>query len=66
MNDSINGTTSIPIPEVVTVRDLADLMEASPIAVIKQLMANGVIANINQQIDLRYTSAKCGRSAHSL
>ena len=51
MNDSINGTTSIPIPEVVTVRDLADLMEASPIAVIKQLMANGVIANINQQID---------------
>ena len=39
------------VPELVTVRELADLIEVSPIAVIKQLMANGVIANINQQID---------------
>ena len=42
--------TRIPIPELVTVRELADLIDVSPIAVIKQLMANGVIANINQQI----------------
>ena len=43
--------TRIAIPELVTVRELADLIDVSPIAVIKQLMANGVIANINQQID---------------
>ena len=41
----------IVVPELVTVRELADLIDASPIAIIKQLMANGVIANINQQID---------------
>ena len=64
MNDSINGTTSIPIPEVVTVRDLADLMEASPIAVIKQLMANGVIANINQQIDYETAAIVAAEMGH--
>ncbi len=41
----------VTVPELVTVRELADLIDVSPIAVIKQLMANGVIANINQQID---------------
>ena len=41
----------VAVPELVTVRELADLIDVSPIAVIKQLMANGVIANINQQID---------------
>ena len=64
MNDSINGTTSIPIPEVVTVRDLADLLEASPIAVIKQLMANGVIANINQQIDYETAAIVAAEMGH--
>ncbi len=32
-------------------RDLAERLQASPIDVIKKLMANGVMANINQQID---------------
>ncbi|MGC9349721.1 MAG: translation initiation factor IF-2 [Anaerolineae bacterium] len=41
----------ITIPEVVTVRDLADLLEETPINVIKTLMSNGVLASINQQID---------------
>jgi translation initiation factor IF-2 len=41
----------IEIPDTLTVRDLADRIEASPIDVIKHLMANGVMANINQQID---------------
>ena len=44
-------STRVTVPELVTVRELADLIEVSPIAIIKQLMANGVIANINQQID---------------
>ena len=48
---SENGQSLIEIPESLTVRDLADRIEASPIDVIKHLMANGVMANINQQID---------------
>lgn len=48
---SENGQNLVEIPETLTVRDLADRIEASPIDVIKQLMANGVMANINQQID---------------
>src|SRR5690606_16755063 len=39
------------VPDYLTVRELADLIEASPIAVIKQLLANGIMASINQQID---------------
>ncbi len=42
---------SIELPPSITVRELADSIEASPIEVIKNLMANGVMANINQQID---------------
>ena len=41
----------ITVPEVITVRDLADLMEETPIKVIKSLMGNGVLASINQQVD---------------
>ncbi len=48
---SENGQKVIEIPESVTVRDLAERIETSPIDVIKQLMANGVMANINQLID---------------
>ncbi|MSP11589.1 MAG: translation initiation factor IF-2 [Chloroflexi bacterium] len=50
---TIAGTRSkvIEVPEVVTVRDLATLAEISPIDLIKQLMANGIMANINQPLD---------------
>jgi len=41
----------IEFPVHITVRELAQRMEASPIQVIKVLMSNGVMANINQQID---------------
>jgi len=41
----------IELPSVTTVRDLANKINSSPIQVIKVLMANGVMANINQQID---------------
>ena len=41
----------IELPASITVRELAQNIEASPIDVIKTLMANGVMANINQQID---------------
>jgi len=48
---SDNGHTKIELPGIVTVRDLAQRTQSSPIQVIKILMANGVMANINQQID---------------
>ena len=41
----------IELPPVITVRELADLMQRSPIDLIKELMNAGVMANINQQID---------------
>ncbi len=39
------------IPDFVTVRELAELIGASPIDVMKQLINNGIMASINQQID---------------
>lgn len=48
---SENGLKKIILPTSLTVRELAQFMEASPIQVIKVLMTNGVMANINQQID---------------
>ncbi|MCB0175101.1 MAG: translation initiation factor IF-2 [Anaerolineae bacterium] len=42
---------TIEVPPTITVRDLADKMSISPIEVIKVLMGNGIMANINQQID---------------
>jgi translation initiation factor IF-2 len=41
----------IVLPVVITVRELAQVMQTSPIDVIKALMSNGVMASINQQID---------------
>ncbi|MBI5053818.1 MAG: translation initiation factor IF-2 [Chloroflexi bacterium] len=48
---SDNGRKVIELPAAVTVRQLADLLKASPIDIIKGLMSNGVMATINQQID---------------
>ncbi len=45
------GEKQIEFPVQITVRDLAQKLEASPIQVIKVLMSNGVMANINQQVD---------------
>jgi len=48
---SETGQKTIEFPMSITVRDLAQRMEASPIQVIKILMSNGVMANINQTVD---------------
>jgi translation initiation factor IF-2 len=48
---SDNGHKVIELPSSITVRDLAQAITSSPIEVIKALMANGVMANINQLID---------------
>jgi translation initiation factor IF-2 len=49
MGENINKL--IELPAGLTVRELALALQASPIEVIKILMSNGVMANINQQID---------------
>lgn len=41
----------IELPSTITVRDLALKLKVTPIDIIKKLMANGVMANINQPID---------------
>jgi translation initiation factor IF-2 len=41
----------VELPVSITVRDLAKILNTSPISVIKVLMSNGVMANINQTID---------------
>jgi len=41
----------IEIPQFITVRELANLIGASPIDVMKRLISNGIMATINQQID---------------
>ncbi len=48
---SDNGQKTIEFPGSITVRDLSQRLETSPIQVIKILMTNGVMANINQIID---------------
>ena len=50
MSDNGHSKT-IELPANITVRELAQIIQTSPIEVIKTLMANGVMANINQQID---------------
>lgn len=50
----------VELPSVVTVRQLATLINASPIDVIKQLMSNGMMANINQQLDFDTASIIVG------
>src|SRR6202142_1276061 len=44
-------STSIELPASIVIRDLAQKVEKSPIEIIKKLMANGVMATINQAVD---------------
>jgi translation initiation factor IF-2 len=51
MSDNGNNSKKIELPSSITVRDLAQIMQTSPIDIIKALMSNGVMASINQPID---------------
>lgn len=51
MSNNGQSVKQIELPATITIRDLAKVIDASPIDIIKKLMANGVMANINQQID---------------
>ncbi|OGO60256.1 MAG: translation initiation factor IF-2 [Chloroflexi bacterium RBG_19FT_COMBO_48_23] len=41
----------ISLPQTLSVKQLADLLQVSAVEIIKQLMRNGVMANINQAVD---------------
>jgi translation initiation factor IF-2 len=45
------ATKIILVPDYLTVRELAELIDSSPIDVMKTLISNGIMASINQQID---------------
>jgi len=48
---SPGGPKVVTLPTSITVRDLSTLVNSSPINIIRELMKNGVMANINQEID---------------
>ena len=51
MSEIEQKTKTIELPTSITVRDLAQKIQASPIDLIRALMSIGVMANINQQVD---------------
>jgi len=46
-----NNGNKIELPSSIVIRDLAQIIEKSPIDLIKKLMSNGVMATINQAVD---------------
>ena len=54
---STTKTQKIGIPDTLSVKQLADILDVSAIEVIKQLMRNGIMANINQAVDYEAASA---------
>ena len=51
MGEKVEESKTIELPANTTVRELAEMIDSSPIDIIKVLMANGVMANINQLVD---------------
>jgi len=49
-------SSQIGLPPVITVKQLADQLGVSGIEIIKQLMRNGIMANINQSLDYEAAS----------
>ena len=47
----VETSNEILVPDFLTVRELAELIDSSPIDVMKLLITNGIMASINQQID---------------
>jgi len=56
-SSSAPKTASIEVPQSLSVRQLADLLRVSAIDIIKQLMRNGIMANINQIISYEAAAA---------
>ena len=50
-SDGTQAKPTVEIPHSLTVKQLGELLDISPVEVIKDLMKNGVMASINQVID---------------
>jgi len=62
------ASKNILVPDYLTVRELAELIDSSPIDVMKTLITNGIMASINQQIDFDTAAIvieELGFTAHS-
>ena len=57
VESDLQETEVLKLPEALTVNDLANLMDASPIEVIKELMRNGQMLTINEVIQHEIASA---------
>ena len=57
VGSSATKSQKIGIPDTLSVKQLSDLLDVSAIDVIKQLMRNGIMANINQAVDYEAASA---------
>jgi translation initiation factor IF-2 len=49
--NTMSTSLQVELPPSITVKQLAELLKVEPVKVIKQLMRNGIMANINQIID---------------
>ena len=47
----------VRLPEAITISNFAEMIKVSPIDLMKQLMRNGIMANINQAIDFATASS---------
>ncbi|HAF61308.1 MAG TPA: translation initiation factor IF-2 [Anaerolineaceae bacterium] len=56
---SENTKKTVELPASITIRDLGERIGSSPIQIIKILMNNGVMANINQIIDFDTAAVVC-------
>jgi translation initiation factor IF-2 len=54
--DAVEVSKDIELPKTLTVKQLSDKMSNDPIEIIKELIRNGVMANINQIIDYETAS----------
>jgi translation initiation factor IF-2 len=52
--------TSVELPAAITVKDLAERMKLTPVDIIKDLMKNGLMATINQELDFDTASIVAG------
>ncbi|MCD6358937.1 MAG: translation initiation factor IF-2, partial [Dehalococcoidia bacterium] len=50
-NEATAAAPQIELPLSLTVQHLAEILKLTPITVVKQLMRNGIMANVNQSID---------------
>ncbi len=47
----------LELPATLTVKQLAESLQVSPVDIVKQLMRGGIMANINQSVDFEAASA---------